>query len=97
MAKKIAPLKPFTKSDLVAAVKARGLVFSSDTLNAVLEEITNAMGRGEKVVLTGFGTLDAPTARARKGIGPLGHPWSTPAGKRARFVAGKNLKQALNR
>ena len=49
-----------TKADLIAQVtKKAGLTAkaSKDAVNAVFGSITDAMKRGEKVVVTGFGTF----------------------------------------
>ena len=64
-------------------------------LNAVLASIVDAIGAGDRVVLTGFGTFEVRDVKARK-VRPIqgannGKLIKVPAHKRVRFKAGEAL------
>ncbi len=88
------------KADL-AQVLAEKLNLSKreteDMINALVDEITAALKKGEEVVLTGFGAFSSKTRAARTGVNPQ-HPTEKiqiPAVKVPKFKAGKALKDAL--
>lgn len=87
------------KSQLSEAVgKATGLSKkqSINAVNAVTELIAGELRRSGKVSLTGFGTFDVATRRARVGVNPrTGQRINIPATKVARFRAGKELKNMI--
>ncbi|WP_206214899.1 MULTISPECIES: HU family DNA-binding protein [unclassified Desulfovibrio] len=65
-------------------------------LGALTETVTDALTRGESVPLAG-GKLEAKQRPARTGRNPrTGDPVEIPACVVVRFVAGKELKEALN-
>jgi DNA-binding protein HU-beta len=88
------------KSDLVVyLVEQSGL--SRDkadlALAAFLEQITNALSRGESVSLPGFGSFDCRQRQARLGRHPrTGEPMAIAAHRVPLFRPGKNLREALN-
>jgi DNA-binding protein HU-beta len=88
-----------TKADLVSQVtKKAGLTAkaSKDAVNAIFNSITDAMKRGEKVVVTGFGTFMVRKRAARKGRNPqTGAEIQIPATKTPGFTAGKSLKRIV--
>ncbi len=88
-----------TKADLVAQVaKKSGLTAraAKDAVNTVFSSITQAMKRGEKVVVTGFGTFVVRRRAARKGRNPqTGAEIQIPATKTPGFTAGKSLKRTV--
>lgn len=88
-----------TKADLVAQVsKKAGLTSKAakDAVNTVFSSITAAMKRGEKVVVTGFGTFMVRRRAARKGRNPqTGAEIQIPATKTPGFTAGKSLKRMI--
>ena len=88
-----------TKADLVSQVtKKAGLTAkaSKDAVNAVFNSIADAMKRGEKVVVTGFGTFMVRKRAARKGRNPqTGAEIQIPATKTPGFTAGKSLKRIV--
>ncbi|MBI2620858.1 HU family DNA-binding protein [candidate division WWE3 bacterium] len=88
-----------TKQDLVDMVAQRaGLtkVDSSKALDALVDSVTSALARGEKVTWTGFGTYEVRSRAARMGRNPqTGAPMHIPAGKTPAFKAGKGLKDAV--
>ncbi len=88
-----------TKADLVAQVgKKAGLTAraAKDSVNTVFSSISQAMKRGEKVVVTGFGTFMVRRRAARKGRNPqTGAVIQIPATKTPGFTAGKSLKRMV--
>lgn len=64
---------------------------------SVIAEIQNEVLAGHKVTLSGFGTFEKVTRRARQGRNPYtGEPVAVPKRAVARFRLGKNFKDALN-
>ena len=88
-----------TKADLVAQVSKKvGLTSKAakDAVNAVFGSVTEAMKRGEKVVVTGFGTFMVRKRAARKGRNPqTGAVIQSPSTKTPGFTAGKSLKRMI--
>ena len=88
-----------TKAELVAQVaKKAGLTAKAarDAVAAVFGTMTDALKRGEKVVVTGFGTFMVRKRAARKGRNPqTGAEIQIPATKTPGFTAGKSLKRLV--
>lgn len=88
-----------TKADLVAQVSKKADLTSKgakDSVNAVFSTISDAMKRGEKVVITGFGTFMVRKRASRKGRNPqTGADIQIPATKTPGFTAGKSLKRLV--
>ncbi|MCA9371850.1 HU family DNA-binding protein [Candidatus Woesebacteria bacterium] len=89
-----------TKADLTAQVakKVQGLTnkAAKDAVDAVFEAVAGALERGEKVVVTGFGTFLVRSRAARKGRNPqTGAVIEIPATKTPGFTAGKSLKRRV--
>ena len=73
-----------TKKDAEAAV------------NTILEIITKALKKGNKVTLIGFGTFSVTRRAARKGRNPqTGKEMKIAAKKVPKFTPGKGLKAAI--
>jgi DNA-binding protein HU-beta len=69
---------------------------TDECLEAVLEAITKAMQKDDKVVLTGFGAFVVSRRKARAGVNPkTGAKIQIPAMKVPKFRAGKALKDAV--
>ena len=61
------------KSELICAMAAESGLSKADAkkaLDAFISTVTNAMKRGDKVALVGFGTFAVSERSARKGINP---------------------------
>lgn len=88
------------KPELVAAVAAAGELSSrqaDDVLEAFLEQVTNALSRGETVALLGFGSFHVQRQAARTGRHPkTGQPLQIAATNRVSFKPGKHLKTLVN-
>jgi len=90
-----------TKSELVEMIAKRsGLTLraSLQATNAILNAISGALARGDKVAILGFGTFDVATRKARKARDPrTGQIINVPSPKVPRFRAGTELKKRVTR
>ncbi len=88
------------KVELVEAVaNAAGLtkVDAGKAIDATLEEIKNALVKGDKVPLVGFGTFAVSKRSAREGRNPrTGETVKIAARNAVTFKAGSALKDAVN-
>lgn len=87
-----------TKEELVEAVAkvCDSKRQAGDAVNALLDSITKALIKGEKVTLTGFGTFSVSKRAARMGVNPrTGAKIKISARKVPKFKAGKSLKDAV--
>lgn len=67
-------------------------------LDAVIDAITDSLGKGKPVALVGFGTFVVSKRKQRTGRNPqTGETITIPAAKVPRFRAGKNLKDRVNK
>ena len=89
------------KSDLIAAIAEKtGTTKKSAeaSLNAMTEVITDALVKGDKVQLVGFGSFEVRKRAARKGRNPqTKEEIKIPASKAPVFKAGKALKELVNK
>lgn len=87
------------KTELVAAVADKAGITKKDAekaLAAVIESVTKALKKGDKVQLVGFGTFEARKRAAREGINPAtGAKIKIAASKTPVFKAGKAFKDAI--
>jgi len=90
-----------TKAELIDKIaknasitkKAAGLA-----VNTMIDEITKALKKGQRVPLVGFGTFMVRRTKARKGRNPrTGEEIKIKAGKRPVFKPGKALREAVSR
>ena len=88
------------KSELIAAIAAKtGETKKSAeaTVNAFIETVTEALTKGDKVQLVGFGSFEVRKRAARKGRNPqTKEEIKIPASKAPVFKAGKALKDLVN-
>jgi DNA-binding protein HU-alpha len=88
------------KPELAAAIADKADLTKDQAnrvLNAVLEEITNALNRKDSVTLVGFGTFVQRHRGARTGKNPqTGEPVTIKASNTVAFKPGKSLKDAVN-
>jgi len=88
-----------TKDELIEAVASKCACSKKqvdDCLSAVIDTITTALQKGDKVVLTGFGAFVVSDRKARQGVNPkTGEKIQIPAMKAPKFRAGKALKEAV--
>ena len=88
-----------TKAELISAIAEKTEFTKKDSeaaLAAVLESITDALKKGEKVSLVGFGTFEVRSRAAREGINPqTKKKIKIAATKVPAFKAGKALKDTV--
>lgn len=86
--------------DLIESVAAATGMSHEDAtkaVDAVFEQITLGLARGESVVLSGFGTFSVRVRAARTARNPsTGETIQIAASKTPAFKAGKALKDAVN-
>ena len=89
------------KAELIAAAAMRAELSKKDTekvINAVFETISEELVAGEKVSVVGFGSFDVKQRPERVGRNPKTlKEIKIPASKAPAFVAGKALKDAVNK
>ena len=89
------------KSELVAAISTKTgdtKKNSEASLNAMIEVITEALVKEDKVQLVGFGSFEVRKRAARKGRNPqTKEEIKIPASKAPVFKAGKALKDLVNK
>lgn len=87
------------KVELIAAVaKKTGLskTEASAGVNAVVELVSSALERNEKVTITGFGSFDVGIRQARRGVNPHTQKHiEIPQIRLPRFKAGKALRSLV--
>lgn len=87
------------KVELVAAVAAKTDLSQKDvakTLAAILDEIKDALKKGDKVQLVGFGSFEVRDRNARKGRNPrTGEEITIEASKSPAFKAGADFKKYI--
>lgn len=88
------------KTELINAVAETAQLSKKDAANAVaavFDSITDAMVKGDKVQLIGFGTFETRDRGERTGKNPrTGEEVKIAACKNPAFKAGKALKDAVN-
>ena len=88
------------KPELVAAIAEQAELSKKDAekaINAVTEAVKEALVKGDKVQLIGFGTYEVRERAARTGRNPqTGAEIKIAAAKVPAFKAGKALKDAVN-
>lgn len=90
------------KSELVARIaEANPHLFQRDVeriVNTILDEISNALSRGDRVELRGFGAFSVKQRPARVGRNPrTGEPVEVAAKHVPFFKTGKELRERLNK
>ena len=88
------------KTELITAVAQKAEMTKKDAekaVKAVIDVISDAMVKGEKVQLIGFGTFEVRERKAREGHNPSTQkPIKTPASKAPAFRVSKQLKEKVN-
>ncbi|WP_078543363.1 HU family DNA-binding protein [Litchfieldia alkalitelluris] len=88
------------KTELVTAVAESTELSKKDVtkaVDAVFEAIQDALAKGDKVQLIGFGNFEVRERSARKGRNPqTGEEIEIAASKVPAFKPGKALKEAVN-
>ena len=89
------------RMELVAIAAEKAGMTKKDTdaaIKAMLEAIEEALVKGEKVQLMGFGTFETKERPARQGKNPrTGESVTIPAARIPVFKAGKTLRDTVNK
>lgn len=87
------------KTELINAIAENANLSKKDAeaaVNAFTSVVADALKKGEKVQLIGFGSFEVKERSARAGINPLTREKiNIAASKVPAFVAGKGLKDAI--
>lgn len=87
------------KNDLIKAVADQTGCLQKDAavlVEALIENIKNALKKGDKVTLIGFGTFSVVDTKAKTGRNPqTGKEIKIPASRKVRFSVGKSLKEEI--
>lgn len=88
-----------TKADLIDKMAKDADISkaaAAKALDALIDGVTKALKKGDKLALVGFGTFSVGKRKARTGRNPqTGATIKIPARKIPRFSAGKTLKDAI--
>ena len=88
------------KTELIAAVAGKTNITKKDTeavIAATLDAITEALAKGDKVQLAGFGIFEVKTREARTGRNPrTGETMEIAASKVPSFKAYNGLKDSVS-
>ncbi|MBI2334803.1 HU family DNA-binding protein [Candidatus Daviesbacteria bacterium] len=88
-----------TKNELIEKVAKKASLTkraSRDAVNSVFNLIKDSLVRGEKAVITGFGTFLIRSRTARRGRNPqTGETIQIPGRKLPGFSAGKTIKRLI--
>lgn len=88
-----------TKADLIDVIAKKASLTNKaakEALQAFLDAVKDALKRGERVVVTGFGTFSVRSRAARTGRNPqTGATIQIAARKTPGFTAGKALKKVV--
>ena len=97
----MAAKKTVTKADLVDQVAAAAGLKKKDAkaaIDAFLAKVEEALGAGNKVQLTGFGTFEVRKRKARTGVKPgTKEKIKIPATQYPAFKPGKALKEKVKK
>lgn len=88
-----------TKNELIVKVAKKANLTksaSADAVNQTFNLIRDSLVRGEKVIITGFGTFLIRSRAARRGRNPqTGEIIQIPPKKLPAFTAGKTIKRLI--
>ena len=89
------------KTELIAAVAEASGISKKDAekaVSATIDTIVDAITKGDKVQLVGFGTFEQRQRNAHTGVDPrTGNKIEIAASKVPAFKAGKAFKDAVNK
>ena len=90
-----------TKAELIEEVAKVASLTKKETeliVNTVFDNITDALGKGDKVELRGFGSFRLRSRKSRTGRNPkTGEKVEVPSKKIPYFKPGKELKELINK
>lgn len=87
------------KADLINTIAAEAEITkkaAESAINAFIAGVTNALSKGDKVTLVGFGTFSVRRRASRKARNPrTGTPINVPSKKVPKFQPGAKLRYAV--
>lgn len=87
------------KADLIDRVARSSKITkaqASQAIDSITQAVTQALKKGERTTLVGFGTFAISRRKARTGRNPqTGAPIKIPARRVPKFIAGKALRKAV--
>jgi DNA-binding protein HU-beta len=90
-----------TKTELISVVANKAGIpkaAAEKAINAATDAIQQALKKGDKVTLVGFGTFDVAQRAARQGVNPRTRETiKIKASKTPRFRPGKAFKEVVNK
>ncbi len=90
-----------TRSELVSVIAEKNSIKKKESeaiISSVIDTITETLAKGEKVVISGFGTFDVRERAEKNAINPTTKkPIVIPAKKAPVFKSGKLLKEVVNK
>jgi DNA-binding protein HU-beta len=89
------------KTDLITQITSQNGRLSKAAVGravaSLVDEVLGTLSKGEHVTLQGFGSFRVVKRATRKGRNPrTGEEIKIPSVQTVKFVAGKNLKEAVN-
>ena len=88
------------KAELIERVARDTSLTKADSLRAIdalLDNVTKSLRKGEKVTLVGFGSFQTARRRARNGRNPqTGTPIKIAARRVPKFIPGKDLRDEVS-
>lgn len=87
------------KADLIDTVASKADITkkaAESAINAFMDGVTNALSKGDKVTLVGFGTFSVRKRASRKARNPrTGTPINVPSKKVPKFQPGAKMREAV--
>ena len=84
--------------DKIAAAHGISKTAAGGAIDTMVNAVTSALKKGDRVTLVGFGTFSTSQRKARNGRNPqTGATIKIAARRVAKFSAGAELKKAVNR
>jgi DNA-binding protein HU-beta len=88
-----------TKAELIEKIAAKAKITkraANIALDTFVASVTQALKKGDRVALVGFGTFSVAKRKARTARNPrTGETINVPARKAPKFKAGRDLKKAV--
>ncbi|HEC79201.1 MAG TPA: HU family DNA-binding protein [candidate division WOR-3 bacterium] len=88
-----------TKAELIEKIAAKAKISkkaANIALNTFVSSVTQALKKGDRVALVGFGTFSVAKRKARTARNPrTGEKINVPARKAPKFKPGRELKKAV--
>jgi DNA-binding protein HU-beta len=89
-----------TKAELIDSISSKADLpkgTAERVVNTIFDDIVEALKKGDKVNVSGFGTFQVSNRKARTGRNPkTGEAIEISASRSAKFKPGKLLKDSLN-